>query len=189
MRAFAAALVLLAGCGGSRDFSDLEAFMHDVRTRQEVPSEPLRPLVGAAPFTYRAGERRSPFQPPSTVRPVERHRDTIPIRPNFQRPRQYLEHYPIDRISMVGTLSRGAARYGLLRDGDGIVHRVGVGDYLGEDHGRIRAIGPSTIHLIEIVPDGAGGWVERTRGVSLRRSGAEPPPTLTTKELYPNKHA
>ena len=170
-------LVVLAGCGGNHDFSDLEAFMQEARNRQEARAEPLPPLGRSTPFAYRAHDRRSPFEPAAPVRPVERHQGTVPVMPDFHRPRQRLEHHAINRIAMVGTLSRGRARYGLVRDGDGVVHRVAVGDYLGEDHGRIRAIGSSNIDLIEIVPDGAGGWVERARTVSLNLPNEATPQT------------
>ena len=88
------------------------------------------------------------------------------LAPDFNRPRQRLERYPISRLSLVGSLSRSGARYGLVRDAEGFVHRLEVGDYLGEDHGRIRKLGPSTIELVEIVADGAGGWVERVRVIA-----------------------
>lgn len=165
--AFAVSIIILAGCGDNHDFADLEAFMKEARTNQEASIEPLPPLAPATPFTYRAHEKRSPFSPPAQVRQVARPQGATPVMPDFRRPRQHLERHPIDRIAMVGTLSRGAARYALVRDGDGVIHRVGVGDYLGEDHGQIRSIGPSLIDLIEIVPDGTGGWAERARGLSL----------------------
>jgi type IV pilus assembly protein PilP len=38
---------------------------------------------------------------------------------------------------------------------------------MGTDHGRIQDIAETAIELIEIVPDGTGGWVERARTVSL----------------------
>jgi type IV pilus assembly protein PilP len=68
---------------------------------------------------------------------------------------------------MVGTLAQGPRTYALVQDGDGGVHRVQRGDYMGTDHGRIQDIAETAIELIEIVPDGTGGWVERARTVSL----------------------
>ena len=68
---------------------------------------------------------------------------------------------------MVGTLAQGSFKYALVRDSDGGVHRVESGDYLGTDHGQIQTIGESSIEIIEIVPDGTGGWVQRARTVSL----------------------
>jgi type IV pilus assembly protein PilP len=55
-----------------------------------------------------------------------------------------------------------------LVSGAGGVHRVKVGDYLGRNHGRILVIDESKVDVIEIVPDGEGGWLERPRSLSLK---------------------
>ena len=89
------------------------------------------------------------------------------VEPDFNRVKQYLEQYTIAQLAMVGTLAQGPVTYALVQDGDGGVHRVQPGDFMGTDHGRIRGVGESSIELIEIVPDGIGGWVERERTVAL----------------------
>jgi type IV pilus assembly protein PilP len=38
---------------------------------------------------------------------------------------------------------------------------------MGTDHGRVHRIADNELELIEIVPDGTGGWVERARSVTL----------------------
>ena len=53
-------------------------------------------------------------------------------------------------------------------NGAGGVHRVKVGDYLGRNHGKILVIDDSKIDVMEIVPDGEGGWLERPRSLSLK---------------------
>ena len=87
--------------------------------------------------------------------------------PDTNRVKQFLEQYPIASLAMVGTLSQGQRLYALIRDAEGGVHRVQNGDYMGTDHGRVPRIQESELELIEIVPDGTGGWVERARTVSL----------------------
>ena len=57
--------------------------------------------------------------------------------------------------------------YGLVR-GAGGVHRVKVGDYLGRNHGRIVSVDEAKIDVVEIVPDGEGGWLERPRSLTLK---------------------
>ncbi len=68
---------------------------------------------------------------------------------------------------MVGTLANDGGVFALV-SGAGGVHRVKVGDYLGRNHGRILAIDESKIDVVEIVPDGEGGWLERPRSLSLK---------------------
>lgn len=166
MKVLAVSIVALAGCGGSDDLSDLQSFMEGVRARQEADIGPLPRLEEAAPIAYRASGRRSPFVPWVSIGEIAGQTNAVAIAPDFSRPMQRLERHPISAISLVGSLSRGGLRYGLVRDAQGVVHRVGVGDYLGRDHGRVRFISPVAIELVEIVPDGADGWVERERVVA-----------------------
>jgi type IV pilus assembly protein PilP len=47
------------------------------------------------------------------------------------------------------------------------VHRVQVGAYLGQAEGRITEISPSKISVVELVPDGVGGYMERAAALAL----------------------
>ena len=169
MRVAAVWAMLLAGCGGGRDMADLEAFMEAARSEGAGELEPLPPFQEAPPFAYSAGDRRSPFEAPAAVRKLAQRQDAGSAAPDLHRPRQHLEQFPIASLAMVGTLSWGAVRHGLVRDGEGQVHRVRPGDYLGTDHGRIRRIEAKALELIEIVPDGQG-WTRRARVLALRSS-------------------
>ena len=150
--------VALAGCGSEGDFEDLEAFMTEVQNRPPGRIEPLPVFEQVAPFAYQASTMRSPFEPPVQVRAPNRPSGPQ-VKPDPSRPKQYLEQYTIANLTMVGTLSQGPRTFGLVQDGDGGVHRVQRGDYMGTDHGKIQEIEEGAIELIEIVPDGTGGWV------------------------------
>ena len=68
---------------------------------------------------------------------------------------------------MSGTLGGSNAMEGLVRDPDGVVHRVRVGNYLGQNYGRVIAVEEDRIELVELVPNGAGGWMERQATIAL----------------------
>ena len=159
--------ILLAGCGGSDDFADLRAFMKEVRERPAPPVEALPTIIQAPPFAYQAGDMRSPFDPPVVLKRVERPAGGVRVEPDIRRPREYLEQFPVTSLAMVGSIAQDNRLQALVRDGNGAVHRVGAGNYLGSDHGRVNRISEAAIELIEIVPDGAGGWVERARTLAL----------------------
>ncbi len=160
------AVALLAACSPDTDYSDLNAFMDEVDSRPRGRIQPLPPIETVPPFSYLASNKRSPFEPPVVLKRVER-QSGPKVQPDFNRVKQYLEQYPIAQLSMVGTLAQDNVTYALVQDGDGGVHRVQPGDFMGTDHGRIQGVGDTSIDLIEIVPDGIGGWVERERTVSL----------------------
>ncbi len=163
----AGVLTTLGGCSQGNDFADIQAFMDEVDSRPKGTIDPLPPFEQVPPYAYQASNQRSPFEPPVGLKRVVRDNGGVQVTPDFNRAKQFLEQFTITQLSMVGTLAQGQRHFGLVKDGDGGVHRVQAGDYMGSDHGQIQSVDDVAIELIEIVPDGAGGWVERARTVSL----------------------
>lgn len=157
----------LAGCDSGNEFQDLQAYMDEVRARPKGRIEPLPTFQPYEAFTYSAALLRSPFQPPIKIDLAQRKKGSKDVRPDESRVRQYLEGFNIEVFEMVGTLSNQAGRYALV-SGAGGVHRLKVGDYLGRNHGRVVSISESAIDVVEIVPDGEGGWLERPRTLTLK---------------------
>ena len=89
------------------------------------------------------------------------------IRPDSRRSREFLEQFPLDTLRMVGTLRLQARNFGLVQGKDGPVHRILPGNYLGQNEGRVLSVNESRISLIEIVPDGLGGYIERPAALAL----------------------
>ena len=158
---------LLAGCEASNDFSDIRAYFDEVNRRPVKPIESLPEPVVYEPFTYSASNLRSPFQAPIKLELMAKQKGNSDIRPDETRVKQFLEGFNIEVFDMVGTLAREGQTFGLV-GGAGGVHRVKVGDYVGRNHGRIVAVDEAKIDVIEIVPDGDGGWLERPRSISLK---------------------
>lgn len=155
----AVALALASGCG--RGMDDLEAYVDDVKARPGGRIEPLPEISPAPTYTYAATLMRSPFQPDAPVR------TDSGVRPEEDRPRQFLEQFPLDTMRMVGTLDLAGQTFGLLQTQDGLVHRVTSGNYVGQNDGRITEITDSEIRLVEIVSDGMGGYLERPAAMAL----------------------
>ncbi|ACO80641.1 Pilus assembly protein [Azotobacter vinelandii CA] len=161
------ALVGLSGCDVDNGFQDLQTYMDEVRARPRGAIEPLPAFRPYEAFTYGAAAMRSPFQAPVKIDPASQRRGSRDIRPDESRSRQYLERFNIEVFEMVGTLSNGTGMQALVR-GAGGVHRVRVGDYLGRNHGRVVEIDGASVEVVEIVPDGDGGWLERPRSLALK---------------------
>jgi type IV pilus assembly protein PilP len=89
------------------------------------------------------------------------------LRPDAARRKQPLEAFPLDSLDMVGTLGRGAGLVALVMAPDKVTYRVRPGVYMGQSDGRVTAITEDRIELVELVPDGAGGWLERPATVAL----------------------
>jgi len=160
-------LVSLLGCSDSKDFVDLQTFVNEERSKPRPPIESLPTFASYAPFTYDAMLLRGPFQPPHKLDLSSRFKGSKDIKPDETRAKQFLEGFSIDSFEMVGTLSNNHGLYALL-NGAGGVHRVKIGDYLGLNYGRIVSIDADRMDVVEIVPDGQGGWLERPRSLLLR---------------------
>ncbi len=141
--------------------------MDEVRAKPKGTIEPLPSFQPYEAFTYSAANMRSPFQPPVKIDLAQRQKGSQDIHPDETRVRQFLEGFNIENFTMVGTLASHGSVFGLLHGGGG-VHRVKVGDYVGRNHGRIVNIDEASVEVIEIVPDGEGGWLERPRSLSLK---------------------
>ena len=124
-------------------------------------AEPIRP---GARFVYDPAGLRDPFTPLAVQANHARGRPALA--PDPARPRGVLETFAVDQFEMVGTLSRGVQAFVLLRMAS-TVHRLAVGDYLGRDHGRVTAIYPGHVELVELFPDEQGAWLERPRTLVL----------------------
>jgi len=165
-RWIAAAIVAasLSACGGAND--DLRAYIDEVKARPGGRIDALPPVEPAPTFAYEAGTRRSPFTPDAPQR--RRGNDPNAVEgPDRDRPREFLEQFPLDTLRMVGTLADRRASFGLVQPTDGLVHRVAVGNHMGQNYGRITSISDSEIQLVEIISDGLGGYLERPAAIGL----------------------
>lgn len=164
--ALSALLMVLGGCGGD-DFSDLDAYMNEVRLRPPGKIEPTPTFRSYPTFTYSAANLRSPFSRQLRVDLAGQKHGSRDVKPDPNRVKQYLEGFNIEQFEMVGTIANASGSFALLR-GAGGVHRLKVGDYLGRNDGRIVAISASQVDVLEIVPDGQGAWLERPRTIPLK---------------------
>ncbi len=159
------AMLGLAACGG--DMDDLDQYVNEVKARPGGRIEPLPEITPYEVFTYVADAEgvRSPFVPDTPQASTSGAGGGV--RPDQERSREFLESFPLDTLSMVGTLYIGETMYGLVQTSDGLIHRVVPGNYLGQNDGRINDINESGIEIIEIISDGIGGYIERDAAISL----------------------
>jgi len=164
-----AAALCVAGCGGNRQ--DLEQWVQQTLARPPADVEPIPRVETPEPVTYEAYELRDPFMRAQAERVAQSGGDGP--RPDPERRREFLEQFPLDSLDMVGTIEVDNEVYGLISDAEGTIHRVQEGNYMGQNHGRIVQVSPVAIDLVELVPDGAEGWMEREARVALPEPGEQ----------------
>lgn len=152
----------LAGCSGGD--ADLRAYVQQVKARPGPPLDPLPVMQQFETFEYSAQNMRDPFSAPL---PERESSSSSGLGPDPNRRKELLESFPLDSLDMVGTLGMGPDMVGLIVDPEGVVYRVRPGNYMGQSDGRILAVHEDRIDLVELVPDGAGGWIERDATVAL----------------------
>jgi type IV pilus assembly protein PilP len=153
----------VSACSGGK--ADLEAYAAEVKARPGPPLDPLPVMQQFETFEYRAFELRDPFSLQSDEQ-VAQGSGSGP-RPDPNRRRELLESFPLDGLSMVGTLGDGSEMIALVMDPASVIHRVSAGNYMGQNEGRVLAISEGQIDLVELVSDGAGEWIPRQASVAL----------------------
>jgi type IV pilus assembly protein PilP len=165
--AAAGAFAGLTGCGDQNE--ELQGWMQQ-QAREVKPNVP--PLTAPKRFDpqpYLAAEKVEPFSPQkmaATVRQEQAAPNPL-LAAELNRRKEPLEAYPLDSMSMVGSVRRAGRPYALLRV-DNLLYQVTAGDYLGQNYGRITRVTETELVLREIVQDAAGEWIERSTNLQLQ---------------------
>ncbi len=157
----------LTGCG--EEMNDLYAFIQQTKMKHQGKVDPLPEFPPYQNFVYAPDQLRDPFKPQtdqmgSAVVAAEY---TGP-RPDQARRKEPLESFPLDSLKMVGLLQQKDQTWGLIKDPNGTIHRIQPGNYAGQNNGKIREVDESSIDILELVPDGLSGWVNREAKLAMR---------------------
>lgn len=166
--------LLLAACGGD-EHSDLKQWMNDSTKdlRGRVP-----PLPEIKPFpivSYDAADQVDPFSPAKIV--PERRTGGAGVQPDFDRPKEPLEAFPLETLKMVGVVRKSNVNYALI-NANGVIYQVRPGNHMGQNFGFITAITDSEVDLKELVQDPTGqtsDWVERAATLQLLEQADQSP--------------
>ncbi len=145
--------VLLSGCAPQVS-EILVDYVKNAQEKKQPYVQDLPHFKKSKPFKYTANTFRDPFVPYE----IEVTAVTTSTIPDINRKREPLEAYPLETLVMVGTIEQAGLFYALLRDEAGVVHYVGVGNYIGQNSGKIESISLSEINIQQLGPDNHGGW-------------------------------
>lgn len=161
------ALLALAGCGA--DDTELSAWMQQQKNEVRPSVQPLQAPKRFNPQAYTGADGVEPFssQKLTVALKQEARQPSSLLAAELNRRKEPLEAFPLDSMTMVGSVSRQGAPYALLRV-DNLLYQVKAGDYLGQNYGRITRITETEVALREIVQDAAGEWIERSTSLQLQ---------------------
>lgn len=160
--------LLMAACGEGEE-QDIRDWMKE-ESRGLKGRVPNLPEIKALPvLAYEPGDLSAPFAPDKIFAgDIRAGRGSMvsggpkEINPDAQP----MIKYPLESIRLVGTIQVGNELRAVVASEREPVRQVRIGDYLGQNNGRITAIEPATgdsegrIVLKEVVLD-KGVWIER----------------------------
>jgi type IV pilus assembly protein PilP len=162
-----AAMALLSACGAEHE--ELQQWMEQQKREVKPSVTPLAAPKKFNPQPYTSAQAVDPFSTQKlsvALKQVERQPNSL-LAAELNRRREPLEAFPLDAMSMVGSVNKVGRPYALLKV-DNLLYQVKLGDYLGQNYGRITRIGETEITLREIVQDAAGEWIERPATLQLQ---------------------
>ena len=160
------AAFIIAGLTACSDeaATELSAYVEDVKARQKSRIPPLPKPQEFKIFAYNDSIIRNPFIPTVELQAVDSNNG---LKPDMSRSRDVLEQYALGSLKMMGSLEKNGRLWALIRASDGTLYRTTIGKHLGKNNGRILKIAESEIEIKEIVPDGLGGWIERSTTLAV----------------------
>lgn len=163
----AALCLLLSACSAEQE--ELRQWMDQQRREVKPNVAPLQPPKKFDPQPYGSAQAVDPFsqQKLSVALKQEARQPNSLLAAELNRRKEPLEAYPLDSMGMVGSVNKQGQPYALLRV-DALLYQVKVGDYLGQNYGRITKIAETEISLREIVQDAGGEWIERPATLQLQ---------------------
>ena len=167
LTAACALLLTQAACTGEQE--ELTQWMEQQKREVKPSVQPLSPPKKFDPQPYSSLTGVDPFsnQKLTVALKQEARQPNSMLAAEINRRKEPLEAYPVDSMSMVGSVVKQGRQYALLRV-DNLLYQVKVGDYLGQNYGKITRISETEIALREIVQDAAGEWIERPTSLQLQ---------------------
>lgn len=157
--------LLLMACG-NEEFQDLNDFIKNSGADLRGKVDPAPEIKPYEPFAYdNSASLPDPFKP--RKQETKNSAGSGLNQPDFARPKQELEEFPLESMKMVGYLRKGKVGNAIVRSSEGKLHRIKVGNYVGMNFGQVTSITESEVKIKEMVQDGAGDWLERESSLQL----------------------
>ena len=159
----------LVACGGS-EHADIKKWMDDETKNMKGRVDKIDEPKKFAAYKYESDKAVDPFNTSKIAQVAESKKGAAQgggLKPDFDRPKEVLEAFPLENLVMVGMMKQKTAFFGIVK-AESNLHRVKVGQYMGQNFGIITGITETEITLKELVQDGGGDWIERVSSLQLQ---------------------
>jgi len=160
--------LLLLGCQDTQ-MADLRVFVANAYKDKKPDIEPLPAIKPYTGYEYSASEENDPFNQANIVSDQDQFDALAGERPDANRQREELEAFPLDALSMVGTLTKEDQPWVAVKTSKGTVLLATIGNYMGENDGKIKEISTEEqrVVLSEIILDPSGRWISRDVEITI----------------------
>jgi len=159
--------VILSGCQ-QNSMSDLERFVATAHQGKKPKIEPLPLIKPIEGYSYSALGFADPFNR-QNLKPRRVVASQSGTGPDKNRRREPLENYPLDSLTMVGSLFREGDTRVIIKTPRGAVQTATLGNYMGQNYGKITSITESEVKVKEHVLNSSGMWIEREATIRVKR--------------------
>lgn len=151
--------LLLNACSG--DNSDLGKYINDIKARPALKIEPIPQFAPLPIFKFPENDnRRNPFKP------IDQKKRTDLFAPDQKRIKQPLEAFTLDSLKFVGTLKEGSEVWALIKLPNNQISRIRIGEYMGQNYGRVIVIKSDLIKLEETIKN-SGTWEKHITTINI----------------------
>ncbi len=165
------AMAGLVGCGTSSE-DELRQWMNEQNALTRPNVKPISEPKQFKPELYALASVVDPFSSQKLTQALKRDSaqavsNGALVAPELVRRKEALEAFPLDAMTLVGNMVKEGKPVALVKV-DNLLHQVRMGNYLGQNYGRVMKIAETEVTLREIVQDAAGEWIERTATLQLQ---------------------
>lgn len=168
---FISVVMLLAACGTSGE-DELRQWMTEQKSQTRPRVAPISEPKQFKPESYNQVTLVEPFSNLKLTRALKSESNQAAangalIAPELVRRKEALEAFPLDTVTLVGSLTKAGQPVALVKV-DNLLYQLRLGNYLGQNYGRVMRITETEVKLREIVQDAVGEWIERTATLQLQ---------------------
>ena len=168
---FTSLVFALAGCGAAGE-DELRQWMADQQSQTHPKVAPIAEPKQFKPESYTQVTAIEPFSNQKLTQALKRESTQSVssgalIAPELARRKEALEAFPLDVMTLVGSLTKAGQPVALVKV-DNLLYQVKPGNHLGQNYGRVTKITETEVTLREIVQDTVGEWIERPATLQLQ---------------------
>jgi type IV pilus assembly protein PilP len=164
-------VLAIAGCGMSGE-DELRQWMAEQKAQTRPRVAPIPEPKQFKPESYSQESTVEPFSKTKLTQALMRDSaqaasNAALVAPELARRKEPLEAFPLDSMALVGNIMKAGQPVALVRV-DSLLYQVRLGNYLGQNYGKVTKIDETEVTLREIVQDAVGEWIERTATLQLQ---------------------